>query len=66
VTFEGYTGVEPTPDPKLVVVTRLTDFSSPFCNRPAVEVASRLPFKGQAIQKFMVTQQEGHVLHQGR
>ncbi len=65
MTYEGYTAVEHHPDGKHLVVTRLTDFG--MVGAPASsDVVTRTPYKGQAIQKFIVTPQEGMILHQGR
>lgn len=65
MTYEGYTGVEQHPDGKHLVVTRLTDFA--VVGAPdASAIVTRTPYKGQAIQKFIVTPQQGVILHQGR
>lgn len=65
VAFEGYIDAQRGKD-GMFYIKRLTDFGAPSCDRQAFDLATRLPFKGQAIQGFVCTPHEAPILHGGR
>lgn len=65
IPFVGYVKANRRPD-GLMEIFRLTDFGSPACDRAAFDVAARMPFKGQAIQCYIVTPPEVAALHGGK